>query len=61
VKTQEDINMIGSVGISSNGDIKHIAHAPPPITGTVTQVFPVKIVPEHLPLLFSGCNYGTKR
>jgi len=34
---------------------------PPPITGTVTQVFPVKIVPEHLPLLFSGCKYGTKR
>ena len=26
--------------------------APPPITGTVTQVFLVKIVPEHLPLLF---------
>ena len=36
-------------------------HTPPPITGTVTQVFPVKIVPEHLPLLFSGCKYGTKR
>jgi len=34
---------------------------PPPITGTVTQVFPVKIVPEYLPLLFSGCKYGTKR
>jgi len=31
--------------------------APPPITRTVTQVFPVKIVPEHLPLLFSGCKY----
>jgi len=35
--------------------------SPPPITRTVTQVFPVKIVPEHLPLLFSGCKYGTKR
>ena len=36
-------------------------YSPPPITGTVTQVFPVKIVSEHLPLLFSGCKYGTKR
>ena len=36
-------------------------YSSPPITGTVTQVFPVKIVPEHLPLLFSGCKYGTKR
>ena len=34
---------------------------PSPITRTVTQVFPVKIVPEHLPLLFYGCKYGTKR
>jgi len=34
---------------------------PPPITRTVTQVFPVKTVPEHLPSLFSGCKYGTKR
>jgi len=35
--------------------------SPSPITRTVTQMFPVKIVPEHLPLLFSGCKYGTKR
>ena len=35
--------------------------SPPPITRTVTQVFPDKIVPEHLPLLLSGCKYGTKR
>jgi len=44
-----------------NANFLNIIFSPPPITRTVTQVFPVKIVPEHLPLLFSGFKYGTKR
>ena len=50
-------NRISKVGKQTHTD----PYSPPPITRTVTRVFPVKIVPEHLPLLFSGCKYGTKR
>jgi len=35
-----------------SGYCKVVLYPPPPITKTVTQVFPVKIVPEHPLLLF---------
>jgi len=41
--------------------ISPFANSSPPISGIVTHVFPVTNVPGHLPLLFPGLKYGTKR
>ena len=55
------LNILKTMDYKARSHLRHTYLTPPPMTGTVTQVFPVKIVPEHLPLLFSGCKYGTKR